>query len=409
MSTPAGRSSLWLLVCCLASGGIAAAQSPAPFQGDTRTVPELTMAGTVSQAVAAVGSPGGGDAINLATRLAIATAPFGVSSGGFQIKLDPTTGLQVRTATTFGPAFAERAITSGEGSVNIGVSYMSSKLDRLGSDSFAGLELRTVTAAAPQNARIATSDLTLTANTVVIAARLGVTDKLDVGMALPLTTVKVGGFTSLVDGNGTYLVHAAASGASDGLGDITGLVKYRFYSFGTGQPDPGGLAFMASMRLPTGSEENLRGLGITRTQVTLIASSGTGRFRPHGNVGFEYCSKGVSVPSEAVGTASVTARHQLQYAAGFEFEAAPKATILADLLGGQIYGGGRLGIAAIAGAPNTQGLVALDDGLSRVSFVPGVKVNLKGKMLLSVNAIIALSDSGLHARVTPVAGLDVTF
>ena len=38
-----------------------------------------------------------------------------------------------------------------------------------------------------------------------------------------------------------------------------------------------------------------------------------------------------------------------------------------------------------------------------------MKVNLKGKMLLSLNALIALRDGGLHTRVTPVAGIDLNF
>jgi hypothetical protein len=58
---------------------------------------------------------------------------------------------------------------------------------------------------------------------------------------------------------------------------------------------------------------------------------------------------------------------------------------------------------------SSQSVVALPEGLARVSLAPGVKVNLKGKLLLSVNALVALHDSGLHARVTPVAGIEMTF
>jgi hypothetical protein len=36
-------------------------------------------------------------------------------------------------------------------------------------------------------------------------------------------------------------------------------------------------------------------------------------------------------------------------------------------------------------------------------------VNLKGKMLLSLSALIAMKNDGLHARVTPLAGIDITF
>jgi hypothetical protein len=200
---------------------------------------------------------------------------------------------------------------------------------------------------------------------------------------------------------------------TSGLGDVSGLAKYRFFSFGTGQPDPGGLAVMATMRLPTGNRENLRGLGITRTLLSFIASSGQGRFRPHANVGYEWWSKGVSVTSDNAPNSTVTARHQVQYAAGFEVEAAPKLTLLVDLLGGEILGGGKVGFktdtVTAPGATSSGSLVALPEGISRVSLTPGLKVNLKGKLLLSVSALVALHDSGLHARVTPVAGIDLTF
>jgi hypothetical protein len=41
--------------------------------------------------------------------------------------------------------------------------------------------------------------------------------------------------------------------------------------------------------------------------------------------------------------------------------------------------------------------------------VPGLKLNLKSKLVLSANALVTLKDDGLHARVTPMAGLDLTF
>ena len=163
---------------------------------------------------------------------------------------------------------------------------------------------------------------------------------------------------------------------------------------------------MATMRFPTGDKDNLRGLGITRTLVTLIASSGKGRFRPHANVGYEFWSKGVSVPTDAPQNLAVTARHQFEYAAGLELEAAPKATLLLEFLGGRIFGGGKVGFVDDGSGTSA---VALPEGLQRMSLAPGLKVNLKGKLLLSLNALIALKDDGLHARFTPVAGIELTF
>lgn len=414
MSTIAGRvaaASAALLL--LVSNVPAAAQSPAPnpaapIQGTTTTVPDLTLANTVIQMVRPVGAVHLGEALGLATQLEVATAPFGASSGGFVIKLDPSTGLQVRTATTFGPSFAERALTSGEGNISVGVNFMSSSYDRLDNQAFDGLQVRSVSATSPRDARVGRSNMTISSNTAVISARMGVSDKLDVGAYIPIVTVKIGGTTTLQNGNGDILTFAQGSGVAKGLGDIAGLAKYRFYSFGTGQPDPGGLAAMVTMRFPTGDRNNLRGLGITRTLVSLIASGGQGRVRPHANVGFEFWSKGVSAVSDVAPNTSVTARHQLQYAGGLEFEATPKCTLLVDLLGGQIFGGGKIGFANV-GTPSGDSAVALPEGIQKLSLAPGLKVNLKGKLLLTLNALVALRDSGLHARVTPVAGIDLTF
>jgi hypothetical protein len=412
----------FFLLLAVASASPIFAQSPAqpapaaPIQGTTTTVGGLTAADTITQLVRPVGAPHVGEALGLATVLNVATEPLGAISGGFVIKLDPSTGLQVRTATTFGPAFAERALTSGEGKVSIGASFMSSTLDRLGTSPVSGLQLLSPAAASPRDARSGITNLTLSAKSVVFAARIGITDKLDVGAAVPLVTVKVGGNSTLMNGIGDILLYATGSDVASGLGDIAGLVKYRFYSFGTGLPDPGGLAVMVTVRLPTGDRDNLRGLGITRGLVTFIASSGRGRLRPHGNLGFEWWSKGLAVISDNASTPSVTARHQALYVGGLEFEAAPKVTLLIDLLGAQIFGAGQLGFAnhviTPPGPPGTTlagALVALPEGISRISLVPGFKVNLIGKLVLSVNALVALHDNGLHARVTPVAGIDLTF
>jgi hypothetical protein len=406
---PTVLAALLALVC----GASASAQSTPPIQGVTTTVPALTVTDTLTELVRPVGTAHVGEALGLATELGIATAPFGASSGGFLIKLDPTTGLQVRTATTFGPSFAERALTSGEGKLSVGVTFTSATYERLDKLVVDGLQVLSVAAASPAAARSGTTNLRVTSKTTVLTGRMGVTDKLDVGVFVPFVAVSVKGTSSLRNGNGDIVLFAQGRGESSGLGDVAGLAKYRFLAFGSGQPDPGGLAVMATMRLPTGDRDNLRGLGVTRTVVSLIASGGQARFRPHANVGYGWWSKGVSVPSDYAQNATVTARHQVEYAAGLELEAAPKLTLLVDLLGGVILGGGKVGFATVpsaaSGVTSSQGLVALPEGIQKVALTPGLKVNLKGKLLLSLNALVALRDSGLHARVTPVAGIDLTF
>ena len=386
-------------------------QPAPPIPGTTTTVETTTIASTLSQIVGPVGTSHVGDALSLAAQLGIATTPYGASSGGFLIKLDPSTGLQVRTASTFGPVFAERALTSGEGKLSLGASFQPSTYDRLNDLAVDNnLQVRSATGATAAASRSGTTSLSLKSTTTIIFARMGLSDNFDVGANIPLVAVKLSGTASLKSGVGDILFAQGAANSS-GLGDVQGIAKYRFKSFGTGIPDPGGIAAMVTMTLPTGDKSQFRGLDITRTMITLIASSGQARVRPHGNVGFGYWSKGLSVVSDTPGSPTVTARHEFQYAGGLEFEAVPKLTLLVDLLGGGVLGGGKVGFTSVTDSVGltSQGLAALSEGTRRIDLAPGLKANLKGKMLLSLSALIALHDTGMHARVTPVAGIDLTF
>ena len=260
--------------------------------------------------------------------------------------------------------------------------------------------------------RTATANLKLTARTVAISSTIGVTDNVDIGVVVPLVTVKIDGSSSLFNGNGVDTRLAQTTSIFSGIGDVSALAKYRFYKFkGQDMPDPGGVALLVNMRLPTGSRQNLRGLGVTRTLIGGVYSSGTTRVRPHASAGFEFWSKSVDITGNPGQTISI--RNQFQYSGGVEIEAAPKLTLLVDLLGQQIFGGGKIGLVtdttpSVFGATSTQSLVALPDGVTKLLLAPGMKVNLKGKMLLSVNALVTMKNNGLHATVTPVAGINLT-
>lgn len=376
----------------------------------------LSLADTLTQLTGPVGSAPVGEALGLATALEVATTPFGTSSGGFVFKLDPSTGLQVRTATTFGPSFADRALTSGEGKVSVGVNLISASYKKLGDLSLDNMQLGSVQAGSPSVARVGTTSLTITSETLVLSGAIGVTDRVDIGVSVPMVRVKVDGVSSLVNGAGDVVLSAKGGGTASGVGDIAAILKYRLFAFGEGPPDPGGLALLGTMRIPTGDRESLRGLGVSRTLVSLVFSSGRGRIRPHVNGGFEWWSDGVDVVTNfAKNPSTVTARHQVQYAGGVEIEAAPKLTLMVDLLGRHILGAGRIGFETTVPPANPQGVtsfesaVALPEGIRKVTLVPGLKVNLKGTLLLSLNALTSLYDTGLHARVTPVVGLDLTF
>ena len=402
------RRQVCVALMCLTLAGA----TPA-FAQKITTIEDLTLTQTFVQLVDPLGTRPAGQAIAFTTALEIATQPFGVSSGGFVFKLDPATGLLARAATTFGPAFAERAITSGEGQVSVGANFRASTYTKLGDLPLDRLEIGSVTAPSSAVSKTGTASLSISSNTLVLSGSVGVTDNLDVGVAVPMVSIELNGTSSLQRADGIVPRLAEGTGTFSGLGDIGALAKYRFVRFGSELLDAGGLAVVMNMRLPTGDRENLRGLGVTRTAVSLVASGRMGRLQPHANGGFEYWSKGVDVVTDATRNSMVAARHQLQYAAGVELEATPKLTLIADFIGQRIFDAGQVGYVTDTPPPNPQGitstqsLVALGEGIHKIAFVPGLKLNLKGKLLLSLNALVTLKNNGLRANVTPVIGLEL--
>jgi hypothetical protein len=234
------------------------------------------------------------------------------------------------------------------------------------------------------------------------------------GVSVPMVKVKIDGLSWVTNANGDVILRATGSGVSSGLGDIAAFAKYRFFSFGQESPDPGGLAVLASVRFPTGDSANFRGLGVTRTLVSFIASSGTGKIRPHVNAGYEWWSDGIQVQTDFSKTPKfVEARDQIQWAGGVEFEATPKLTMLVDVIGRQVRGAGQVAYrtdpGTQLGVTSIESLVATPEGLRKILLVPGMKLNVKGTLLVTLNVLTALKDDGLHARVTPVVGVDLTF
>ena len=75
--------------------------------------------------------------VNQALLTLLATYPLGSPSGGFTYTFDPALGTLTRSSDSFGPSFAERALTTGRGKVSVGFGYQHALYD-----TFEGLDLR---------------------------------------------------------------------------------------------------------------------------------------------------------------------------------------------------------------------------------------------------------------------------
>jgi hypothetical protein len=418
------RRSLGVLVTALA----VACGAPSSAWAQVTTVEGLTLSEliqqlTFSQQLIPPGMSLGADVIEFGTALEVGSYPIGGSAGSFLTKLDPATGMQVRAAQTFGPAFTQRALTAGEGKVSVAGSFIYATYDKFGKLDLDRMRLLRSKAASGLTTDGITS-LAITSKTLLVNASAGVTDNLDVGVVVPLVTVKVDGVAWTCAGtesnlnadarctsvNNKLTGQKVGSGVSSGLGDIAVSLKYRFLKFGEGAPDPGGLSALVVTRLPTGSRKNLRGLGISRTLVSVIASWGKGPFKPHANAGFEVWSDAAQILGDPVRQTTVKARHQVEYAGGIEFAAASKLTLLLDLLGRHTLDAGKMDFAtAQVGTTLLDYAVGSPHGNYKLTLAPGLKLNVKGKMLVSLNALVTLRDRGLHDKFTPVVAAELNF
>ena len=283
----------------------------------------------------------------------LTTFPIGSSSGGFSYGLDASLGIFERTTGSFGPAFAERALTIGRNRFSFGANFL-----HAGYDAFEGKDLRDgsikfylthkpESGAFFEGDVIETAlDLRLKTDTVAFFADYGVTDRLDVALAVPIVSVRMDasidatvlrlatgttGPTSSIHEfpTGGERTTIRESGSAQGIGDVLIRAKYRFLD----RPG-GGLAAGVDLRLPTGDYANLLGTGAAQTRVSLIASRTYDKFAPHLNIGYTFSGTSSS-PFFAL-------TDELHYTAGTEVEAHPRVTITADLIGRSLRNSGRL-------------------------------------------------------------------
>jgi hypothetical protein len=359
----------------------------------------------LGEAARVLGSQQSASTIVALTSIEVVTAPLGTSTGGFTFTFDPLLQVYKRSSSSFGPAFAERSLTAGRAKVSIGANWVYTSYDSLGGFSLEGNKLLLAkNVNSPALPRVSSTALNLNLDTHTVAAfgQVGVTDSFDIGVIVPWVRVDLGAEGLYLGPNGTTEGRLSVPRARAwGIGDMGIFGKYLLW-----RETDGGIAAAFDVRLPTGDKDELRGLDITRTTAALVWSKG-GRISPHANVGFEFWSK--ELPISASGDVSI--RHQLKYAAGVEIDAHPQLTVLLDIVGRQLRGGGQLAYQTFGNATigTVDALVGQSGGISSFWIVPGAKWNVWRRFLLTASVLTSLKNDGLRAKITPVAGIDWSF
>ena len=387
-----------------------------PVLGQQTTVIGPMSANSLSEVLTEVtvhsGNPGIGDVISVLTGLEVATAPLGSPSGGFVYSYDEGIGAPLRRSGTFGPQFVERALTTGRGTFSFGLNVFNSTYDTVSGHPLDGFRVATFRGPNPFISS-STLSLRLRSQTTALFSSVGVTDDLDIAVAVPIVRVAIDArMTQEEPSVGTAML--LSNGSSTGLSDIAVVGKYRLW---TSSEERGGLAALVTLRMPTGDEEDLRGVGAWRTTLGATASAALGRVSVHANGGYEFWDRSVRLVNNQPGPFDEVwdLADQVQYGVAVEFELHPTLTFIVEGMGRMIRDSGTLQTVSFdtelspeLGIDGVNLLQVTSRPLRKFVLAPGVKWNLGGNRLISFGFRMSQADTGLRDAFTPLVGFNWT-
>ncbi len=374
--------------------------------------------------------------LNSELAIQLSTFPLASSAGGFTYRLDPALGVFTRATDSFGPIYADRADTIGKGKFAIGLNFSHFSFDQIDDVSLRDGGVEIVLAhqdLAPVGCclrpffegDVITTRTSLEIRTDITAFTFsyGVTDRLDVGAAIPVVKVQIRALTEatidkLATGvsSSTVGIHRfpngedsetfQQSGSASGVGDLVLRAKYRAISGARA-----GLALGLDVRLPSGEERDLLGTGATQVKGFLIGSAHLGAFSPHVNGGYTWSSRNRPIPDE------------IDYTAGFDWALSPRLTFAVDALGRTLrksqvlreidttfeYNVNPATEPVDLRSTTLKQLVATQQDATSFLGSVGFKINPVGNLLITVNGLFSLNNRGLQARFAPLVGLDYSF
>jgi len=351
---------------------------------------------------------------------ATASVPLSATSSGATFTF--VGGLPVPTSTSAGPIFSERSQTLGRGRFFVGTTVTGIEFTSLNGLPLANMQLNFkhedgdpvgVFGDPVHENDVMAMELAMDVSVLVgaVAATYGLTDFIDVGVAVPLVRTSVQGRSEAqIQPFGPPAVHhfagdpddpvlrAAASmdGAATGLGDIVGRVKINL-----GQGTTMGAGLLTEVRFPTGDEENLLGTGASQVRALGLYTAQLGSFSPHLNVGY------------AVRT-DEAANDAVLVTVGFDNLMTDWATFAAGIVSETQVGDSEFELPPPIAwndpyerrAPSTNVPNRTENILNATA---GVKFTVRGGTVLVMNGMIPLRKVGLQPDFFWTLGLDLAF
>ncbi|HEX9631759.1 MAG TPA: hypothetical protein VGA02_04775 [Gemmatimonadales bacterium] len=348
-----------------------------------------------------------------------ANLPISATSSGSTFRI--VDGLPVRTSSSAGPIFAERAQTLGRGRFFVGANVSGIAFQSLNGAQTSDLRFNFghQDVGAPglgdpllENDIISTQiALEVSQQVAAVFATWGVLDFVDIGVAIPLLRTSIQGVsTGQVTPFGPVAVHRfggdsanpilqtskVVSGTASGIGDVAARLKVNL-----GQSETFGVALMTDVRLPTGREEDFLGTGSTSIRALGIVGGQFGNFAPHFNAG--YVARTDTLQNDAiVGTL------------GFDALVTNWATVAADVISEWQLGVNRVTLPGTIEyvTPFARSYPATSIPNKRQNILNmsmGAKFTVRGGTVIVLNAIVPINKVGLQPGVAWTAGLEYTF
>lgn len=334
------------------------------------------------------------DTLTRALIVNLTSVPIATSSSGFLYRLNPQLGTVERATDSFGAFFIERALTPGHGRVSFGLSASTSSFDELDGQALRdGTFLTTANRFGDEPAPFDTETLTLRvrSSTVTAFASVGITDRLEIGGALPFVRLTLEGERVNVYRGATFL-QASAAATANGFADAAVRAKYTVFS--TRQ---GGAAVAAELRLPTGDAANLLGAGTTGFRILGIGAVERGPVMLAGNAGV--IRGGISDELNLGGSAALAVH--------------PRLSLTSELLVRNIT---QLRPLELSSQPHptidgvdTIRLTGGEPGRTIAGGVAGLKWNPTGTIVIGGHLRWSFTAAGLTAPVTPSIALEYGF
>ena len=373
--------------------------------------------------------------ISGAISTSVGNLPIGATSGSVNFKFEG--GVPVKTSTSAGPIFAERAQTLGRGRSIVGIGrntfhftslrgvplddieliFTHENVNFAGCDSIQGGDCSKMGIPNLEN-DIMQFRLNLNLNIAVtnIYATYGVTDRLDVGFVLPLVSAHLHGssYAQIIPFGGPTAAHFFAGtpenpvlsatrdvdGSSFGLGDVAVRSKLMVH-----ESDRARVALIGEARFATGNADDMLGAGAFSARGLAVISGSIDNFSAHGNIGYAHHAGAGGEPK--VNDAVVAT-------VGFDQLVAPRISLATDLVTELQVGRSNLTLpgpvtydAPFHRVIQPTTIPSMRDDLVNGSF--GFKFQVPDGFTVVTNALIPLNRGGMRPDIMYSTALEFNF